>query len=108
MSAVLLALVSGTVFAEVTIDNIVEKENRAIVRYTYKNESGDTHSTVKIECSAGGGGSKRDKGIAYLNNHFGGGIKPGYSVSGTVEVNLVDAKAEDITCKDIPRPVVLK
>ncbi len=108
MPGIFLVLFAGTASAEVTIDKITDKGKRAIVRFTYKNDSDNTHSIVKIECSVRGTDSKRGKGIAYLNDHFSGGIKPGYSSSGTVEVNLRAAKATDITCQDIPRPVVMK
>ena len=65
-------------------------------------------SIVKIECSIRETDSKRDKGIVYISSHFSGGIKPGDSRSGTVKVNLRAAKAADIKCQDIPRPLVLK
>lgn len=108
LPGIFLLLFSGTASAEVTIDKITEKGKRAIVQFTYKNDSGDTHSIVKIECGIRETDSKRDKGIAYLNNHLSGGIKPGFTSSGTVEVNLQAAKATDITCQDIPRPVLMK
>ena len=108
LPGVFLGLFAGNASAEVKIDKITEKGKRATVRFTYKNDSDNTHSIVKIECSVREADAKRDKGIAYLNDHFSGGIKPGYSSSGTVEVNLQAAKATDITCQDIPRPVVVK
>ena len=108
LTVFLTVLFAGTVSAEVEITKITTKGKRAIVEFTYQNDSGNILSMVKIECSVQAADSKRDKGIIYLNSHFSGGIKPGDSKSGTVDVNLRAAKAADITCKDIPRPVVVK
>ena len=108
LSFFLPLLFAGAAPAEVKITKITPEGKRAIVEFTYQNDSDNIHSIVKIECSIMGMDSKRDKGIAYISSHFSGGIKPGDSRTGTVKVKLRSAKAADIKCKDTPRPVVLK
>ncbi len=108
LSVFLSVLFAGSAPAEVKITKITTEGKRAVVQFTYQNDSGNIHSIVKIECGIRGTDSKRDKGIFYISSHFSGGIKPGDSRSGSVKVNLRAAKAADIKCEDIHRPLVLK
>lgn len=108
-SAVILAFCFPVdAFAEVQIIRIVEKGSRAQVHFFYQNDSNNTLATVKIECGLPGAKSKREKGMAYLSNHASGGIAPGYTFSGTVDVTLGGGKSEDITCADHPQPLILR
>ena len=108
LPAFLLVLFSGSAPAEVKITDVSVKEKLATVQFMYRNESGNVLSIVKIECSFKGKGSRREKGIIYFNNHLYGGIKPGYSRAGTVEVYAPSGKPAGIICKDYPQALILK
>lgn len=99
----------GTVSAELTIlSKRATGNDQAQVRFRYQNDSSSTLATVKIICSAMGGASRRQKGIVYINNHLGGGIKPGFSISGEVEVTLGGNKPDAIKCKEEPRSLIYR
>lgn len=107
-AVILFIFYAGPAPAEVTIKKITVKGKKATVQFMYRNDSDNILSIVKIECGIRGAKSKREKGIVYFNNHFSGGIPPGYTREGSTDVKVLRGSANDIKCKDIPRPLVLK
>ncbi|MDA1000544.1 MAG: hypothetical protein O2807_08530 [bacterium] len=108
VAALSLLFFSGAASADVTIQSTRKAGRMAHLRILYTNTTGVTFSSVKILCALPGASGQREQGILYLSNHLGGGLGPGYTAEGVLQVPLKEgAKPEDIACEDTGQPVRL-
>ncbi len=102
-----LILAKSIASAEVRIDSFRDEGKFAVVTFTYTHMGKAMFSTVKIQCSVPGAQSIRERGIVYISNDLNGGIRPGFRTTQKFRVSLKNGKAENITCRDTGRILIM-
>ncbi len=102
-----LILAKSIASAEVQIDSFRDEGKFAVVTFTYTHMGKATFSMIKVQCSVPGAQSIRERGIVYISNDLNGGIRPGFRTTQKFKVSLKNGKAENITCRDTGRILIM-
>ncbi|MBT3353238.1 MAG: hypothetical protein HOJ95_14500 [Nitrospinaceae bacterium] len=100
------ALLAPAARAELKVEDIRAKgKASAKVRFTYRNTTSTSFSSVVITCASPNAQRREQKGVHYFTNHLSGGIAPGFVGSATLNVPLKGAKPDSITCAEEGMPL---
>ncbi len=98
--ALAVFLLPGEARGGLTVTGIERQGDFATVRFSYRNDTGSTFSSVVIECATPRALRRTHRGVHYFSNHLSGGIGPGWSGSASVRVPLRGAKETEISCRE--------
>ena len=104
--ALAVLLMPGKALGGLTVTGIERQGDFATVRFSYRNDTGSTFSSVVVECATPRALRRTHRGVHYFSNHLSGGIGPGWSGSASVRVPLKGAKETEISCREEGIPLI--
>ncbi len=104
--ALAVLLSPGEARGGLTVTGIERQGDFATVRFSYRNDTGSTFSSVVVECATPRALRRTHRGVHYFSNHLSGGIGPGWSGSASLRVPLKGAKETEISCREEGIPLI--